>query len=117
MSYDAGVVVWCDFNPIIGSEQGGRRPALVIASHDYSEAVTNLTLVVPCTTRQRNWPHHVQLTGPIGMSSVTFAITEQPRTISTARVHDIAGRVDETCLNDICRWVHHWMHPWRQPAS
>ncbi len=110
MSLEAGTIVWCELDPVVGSEQGGRRPALVIASLDYSEAINRMTLVVPCTKRERPWPNHVPLTGPTGLPTRCFAITEQPRAISIERIRKISGRVDEDCLNRVCTWVHLWQH-------
>ena len=110
MSLDAGTVVWCDLDPVVGSEQGGRRPALVISSLDYSTAISHMTLIVPCTSRQRAWPNHVRLSGPTGLTGDTYAITEQPRSISLERVRNISGRVDEKTLARVCRWVHLWQH-------
>ncbi|MGA1146660.1 MAG: type II toxin-antitoxin system PemK/MazF family toxin [Candidatus Nanopelagicales bacterium] len=110
MNLEAGTIVWCELDPVVGSEQGGRRPALIISSLDYSAAMSRMTIVVPCTTRQRQWPNHVPLFGPTGLSHPTFAITEQPRAISVDRVRKVAGRVDDESLARVCRWVHLWEH-------
>lgn len=106
----AGMVVWCDLDPVVGREQGGRRPMLVISSYDYSEIVPALALAVPCTTTERAWPNHVLLTGRTGLTNSTFAMTEQPRTISIERVRGVIGQVDEACLSEVCAWVHRWHH-------
>ncbi|MGA0209274.1 MAG: type II toxin-antitoxin system PemK/MazF family toxin, partial [Candidatus Nanopelagicales bacterium] len=49
MNLEAGTIVWCELDPVVGSEQGGRRPALIISSLDYSAAMSRMTIVVPCT--------------------------------------------------------------------
>jgi mRNA interferase MazF len=105
----AGTIVWCDLSPTVGREQGGRRPAVVIASDDYVEVVDSLTVLVPCTTRYRGWLNHVALTGDTGLSVPTFAITDQPRTVSVQRVRRVAGHVDDACLDAITRWVRTWL--------
>ncbi len=110
MNLEAGMIVWCDLDPVLGSEQGGRRPALVISSLDYSMSISHMTLVVPCTTRKRPWPNHVPLSGPTGLAGQTFAITEQPRAISVKRIRKVAGRVDEDSLVRVARWVHQWQY-------
>lgn len=106
----AGIVVWCDLDPVVGREQGGRRPCVVISSSDFSDVVTRLVLVVPCTTRDRGWVNHVTISGPTGLASPTYALTEQVRSLSTERVRGVPGRVDDTCLTSIMRWVHVWLH-------
>lgn len=101
-----GSVVWVDLNPTIGREQAGRRPAVIVASSGYLDAVTELAIVVPATTTDRGWPQHVQLTGPaLELPRPTYAMTEQPRTISRQRIASVAGTVDNDCLASIRRWL------------
>lgn len=107
----AGQVVWGELEPAISREQGGRRPCVVLSSTDFSDVTTGLVIVVPCTTRDRGWDSHILLTGETDLPVPTYAITEQPRTISVHRVHGFAGRVDEECLTEIMRWVYAWLHP------
>jgi mRNA interferase MazF len=52
----------------------------------------------------------VRLSGPTGLSQPSFAITEQPRTMSIQRLHGVAGHVDDECLASIARWVSAWIH-------
>ena len=96
-----GAVVWADLDPTVGRQQGGRRPAVVVASDDYLAVVDTLTIVVPVTSRDRGWPNHVQLHGPVGLDRSSWAMTEQPRTISRGRIHRLAGTVDRTTLDRI----------------
>jgi len=107
----AGTIVWCEFDPAVGHEQGGRRPALVISSTDFSDVITSMAIVVPCTTRDRGWLSHVPVNGPTGLSRPTFAVTEQPRTISTERIHGVLGRADEATVAAVTEWVRTWVEP------
>jgi mRNA interferase MazF len=107
----AGRIVWSDLDPPVGHEQGGRRPCVVISSTDFTDVITQMAILVPCTTRRRGWINHVQLIGDTGLTATTFAITEQPRTVSVRRVHGTAGYVDAECLTEIMRWVAVWLHP------
>lgn len=104
----AGQVVWCDLDPSIGRDQGGRRPCVVVSSEKFSAATDDLVIAVPCTSRDRGWVHHIPLSGPTGLTRKTFAITEQPRTMSVDRIRGHAGHVDEDCMSGIVRWVHVW---------
>lgn len=108
---EPGSIVWVNLDPTMGREQAGRRPAVVVASAGYLQAVTELAIVVPATTTERGWPQHVQLTGPaLGLSRPTFAMTEQPRTISRRRIATVAGKVDQNCLSLIRRWLDDFLH-------
>lgn len=111
LELSAGRVVWSDLNPSVGHEQGSRRPCVVISSTDFTEVIARMVILVPCTTRDRGWINHVRLTGDTGLTAPTFAITEQPRTVSVRRVHGVAGHVDHGCLAEIMRWVAVWLHP------
>jgi len=98
-------VLWCDLDPSKGREQAGRRPVVVVASDDYLEVVDTLTIVVPVTSVDRGWPNHIALTGRPGLAEPSWAMTEQPRTITRDRVLAVAGAVDATAMGAIDRWL------------
>ena len=60
----AGDLVWTDFDPRTGREQGGRRPALVVSSAGFTQ-LTGFVIVCPITTRIRPFPTSVVL--PAGL--------------------------------------------------
>ena len=93
-----GQVVWVDFEPTRGREQGGLRPAVVVSALRHLQIVTSLAIVVPCTTRDRGWPNHVEVSGLTGLAERTWAMTEQPRSISRERILRVSGFVDDETL-------------------
>ena len=56
----AGDIVWTDFDPTLGREQAGRRPALVLSTHELSENA-GFVIVAPITSRVRPFPTSVVL--------------------------------------------------------
>ena len=62
MSYepDAGDLVWIDFDPRVGREQSGRRPALVLSARDFFQA-SRFVIVCPITSRVRPFASSVLL--------------------------------------------------------
>lgn len=101
-----GQVVWVNLSPVVGSEQAGHRPAVVISSNDYLASVPNVVIVVPVTTRDRGLPHHVRLEGVPGLVEAdSFAMTEQPRTIDRRRITKHAGQVDRATMEKIRTWL------------
>lgn len=101
-----GDVVWLDLSPTEGHEQHGRRPAVAISTADYLRTIPNLLIIVPVTTTDRGWPHHVQLRGDnLNLSQISFAMTEQPRTVSPRRITGTAGSVNAHTLAEIRRWI------------
>lgn len=59
---NAGDLIWLDFDPVEGHEQGGHRPAVVLSSFSYNNLV-GLLLCVPCTTKAKGYPFEVELSG------------------------------------------------------
>jgi mRNA interferase MazF len=107
-----GSVVWAQFGATAGREQKGARPAVVIASRDYLAAVPDLVIVMPATTRDRRWPHHIRLTGSqLDLPKPSWAMTEQPRAISRSRLGADAGRIDDRCMRQLMHWLDDFLHP------
>lgn len=100
-----GMVVWVELDPVQGREQGGRRPALIVASNSYLRQADTLAIVVPGTTRDRAWPNHVPLTGDLTLEHPTFAMTEQPRIITRRRIVGIAGTVHSSVMRKVDAWL------------
>ncbi|MFC0181018.1 endoribonuclease MazF [Thorsellia kenyensis] len=57
---DSGDLIWLDFDPVEGHEQGGHRPAVVLSPFSYNNLV-GLLLCVPCTTKVKGYPFEVDL--------------------------------------------------------
>ncbi|WP_062289420.1 type II toxin-antitoxin system PemK/MazF family toxin [Demequina phytophila] len=101
-----GAVVWAELDPVRGREQAGRRPVLVVASDLYLEQADTLAIVVPATTTDRGWPNHVLLRGPrLDLPQRTYAMTEQPRTITRDRLAGVIGVVDTETMRDVDMWL------------
>jgi mRNA interferase MazF len=62
-----GDVILCDLNPVVGTEQAGVRPALVVQI-DRANTVSPHTIIAPFTTRIRRavLPSHVLIPAGIG---------------------------------------------------
>lgn len=76
-------VWWVNFDPQVGLEQAGRRPAVVVGSAFACELPNDLVLVVPCTTKNRELPFHPPLTS---LGQPTFAMCDQVKSISRQRL-------------------------------
>lgn len=101
-----GAVVWVDLSPTRGREQHGTRPALVVSSLGYLMSVRDLVIVLPLTTVDRGWPHHVPVTGDlIKLAKPSFAMTEQPRTISKERIARRSGLADAQTVTAVDQWL------------
>jgi mRNA interferase MazF len=59
---DAGDIVWLDFDPRVGHEQAGHRPALVLSPASYNNK-TSLMVCCPMTTQIKGYPFEVVIAG------------------------------------------------------
>jgi mRNA interferase MazF len=65
-------LVWLEFTPQAGSEQRGRRPALVISPKSYNGKV-GLALFCPLTSKVKGYPFEVELPDGYAVSGVVLA--------------------------------------------
>lgn len=81
-----------DFDPVVGREQGGRRPVLVISINPMNRSAAELVIAAPLTTTDWNNSMHVRI-GPSqgGLGRVSYAMPEMVRSISTKRLQRRIG--------------------------
>ncbi len=77
---NAGDVVWTDFDPTLGREQGGKRPALVLSPAAFYRA-SRFIIVCPITKRIRPFGTSVVL--PEGLAIQGEVLTSHVRSIDT----------------------------------
>ena len=75
-----GDLIWTDFDPTKGSEQAGRRPAVVVSSAAFTEN-SGLAIVCPITSRVRPFPTSVVL--PPSLPIAGEILTSHIRSIDT----------------------------------
>ena len=87
--------VWdLDFDPQVGREQGGRRPALVISNHGFNRVRNGLHIVVPMTTMERGIRYHVPVDPPEGgLTARSVIMCEQAKSVSIQRFLRYRGRL------------------------
>jgi mRNA interferase MazF len=80
--------VWLvNLEPVLGHEQGRKRPAVIVSNDGFNYGPAGILVVVPLTTKDRNAPLRVRIEPPDGgLDQVSFAITEAVRSISTKRL-------------------------------
>jgi mRNA interferase MazF len=94
---DSGDLIWVDFDPVAGHEQGGHRPAVVLSPFAYNNKV-GLILCVPCTTQIKGYPFEVELAG----SREGVALADQVTSIDwSARKVIKKGKISGSELADI----------------
>ena len=96
---DAGELVWTEFDPVLGREQAGRRPALVISPATFSHN-TGFAIVCPIASRVRPFPTSVvlppglKIQGEILVSHIrSIDIVARPVLATGLRVPDEVARL------------------------
>lgn len=100
MTYEpeAGDLIWTDFDPRVGREQGGRRPALVVSPVAFWRA-SGFCVVCPITSRVRPFGTSVVL--PDGLALAGEILTSHVRSIDTlARPIRYAGATPPAILDE-----------------
>ena len=88
-----GEVYLADPDPVVGHEQGGRRPFLVISIDRMNRSAASLAIAVPLTSTDRGSKLHVRIDPPEGgLERVSFAMPEMVRSVSTKRLQRRLGR-------------------------
>ena len=80
--------VWLvDLGVPIGSEQSGRRPAVIVGSALHCSFPIDMALMAPCTSVDRGLPHHVAIDWhAAGLDRPTWVRTEDVRSVSDRRL-------------------------------
>ena len=96
---DAGDIAWVEFAPVKGTEQAGRRPALVLSDALYHQ-VSSRAIVCPISKTARDWPFDVPL--PAGMDTEGVIMVDQIRTIHRpSRLFELIERAPRGLLEDV----------------
>ena len=98
---DAGDIAWVEFDPVRGTEQAGRRPALVLTPQAYHQRSTR-ALVCPITSNVRPWPFKIML--PEGLKTTGAVLVDQLRAIDRSeRLFTIIERAPREVLLEAIR--------------
>ena len=98
MKINRGEIWFIDLNPVIGHEQSGRRPALIISDDMFNHSLAEMTIVLPITSKYKGIPTHVELNTDF-LNVKSYTKTEDIRSISTKRLIKRLGKVDEKTMN------------------
>ncbi len=94
-----GDLVWFNFDPQAGHEQGGRRPAVVLSPKAYNRLI-GLALVCPVTNREKGYPFEVKLPAELPVSGVVLADHAKSQDWR-ARQAEFIGKLDEATLTAV----------------
>jgi mRNA interferase MazF len=88
-----GDIHWADLNPVIGSEQGGFRPALILSHNIFNErSGTVIAVAITSQPQRAGYPLTLELSDT-KLAKKSWAKISQVRTLSTKRIGKKIARV------------------------
>ena len=103
MTIKRGDIYYADLSPVVGSEQGGVRPVLIV-QNDIGNKFSP-TVIAAAITSQRdktNLPTHIELNAVnTGLMKNSIVLLEQVRTIDKHRLKEKMGELDNTSMNRV----------------
>lgn len=98
-----GDIYYADLSPVVGSEQGGMRPVLIIQNdtgNRYSPTV--IAAAITSKTGKTKLPTHIDIHAErAGLSRDSIALLEQLRTLDKRRLKEKMGHLDEALMREI----------------
>ena len=98
-----GDIFYADLSPVVGSEQGGTRPVLVV-QNDVGNKFSPTIIVSAITSKinKAKLPTHIEISAKdYGLSKDSVILLEQIRTIDKKRLREKIGRLDDELMVDV----------------
>jgi len=106
-SIHRGEIYYADLSPVVGSEQGGMRPVLIIQNdvgNRYSPTV--IAAAITSRTEKARLPTHIGVpSGETGLSRDSVVLLEQIRTLDKRRLRERIGRLDARMMDEVERAI------------
>lgn len=102
MNIKRGDVFYADLSPVVGSEQGGVRPVVIIQNNvgnKYSPTV--IAAAITSQTNKVKLPTHAKVTSDINLPKNSVVLLEQVRTIDKKRLRDKVGHLNQKNMQKI----------------
>ena len=98
-----GDIFYADLSPVVGSEQGGIRPVLIVQNDTGNKhSPTVIAAAITSQTNKAKLPTHIELSGKsVGLTKDSVVLLEQIRTIDKRRLREHMGHVDEGMMNRV----------------
>lgn len=98
-----GDIYYADLSPVVGSEQGGMRPVLIVQNNvGNKHSPTVIAAAITSQIGKARLPTHIELSArTYGLSRDSVVLLEQVRTIDKRRLKEKMGRLDESLMNQV----------------
>ncbi len=98
-----GDIFYADLSPVVGSEQGGLRPVLII-QNDVGNRYSPTVIAAAITSRmgKTRMPTHIDIHAEkVGLAKDSVILLEQIRTLDKRRLKEKLGHLDDAMMNSV----------------
>ena len=103
MTVKRGDIYYADLSPVVGSEQGGVRPVLIVQNdvgNKYSPTV--IAAAITSQHQKAKLPTHIDINGvKSGLAKASVVLLEQIRTLDKRRLQEKLGVIDPATMQSI----------------
>ena len=103
MNIKRGDIYYADLSPVVGSEQGGVRPVLIV-QNDIGNKYSPTVIAAAITSQQfkTKLPTHISVDAAVcGLSKDSVVLLEQIRTLDKQRLKEKMGTIDSVAMNRV----------------
>lgn len=103
MNVKRGDIYYADLSPVVGSEQGGVRPVLIV-QNDVGNKYSPTVIAAAITSQQdkTRLPTHINVNGDgCGLSKDSVVLLEQVRTLDKQRLRERMGNLSQTDMSKV----------------
>ena len=97
-----GELYYADLSPVVGSEQGGVRPVLIVQNNignKYSPTI--IAVAVTSQMNKAKLPTHIEIDTTSGLPKDSVILAEQVRTLDKRRLKDRIGALDNKAMEKV----------------
>ena len=98
-----GDIFYADLSPVVGSEQGGMRPVLIVQNDTGNKhSPTVIAAAITSQTSKARPPTHIELNAQsVGLTRDSVILLEQIRTIDKSRLRERMGKLDDNTMTKV----------------
>lgn len=103
MNVRRGDIYYADLSPVVGSEQGGLRPVLIV-QNDVGNRHSPTVIAAAITSRmsKTRLPTHIDVyANKVGLAKDSVILLEQIRTIDKKRLKEKMGHLDDSLMREV----------------
>ena len=103
MDIRRGELYYADLSPVVGSEQGGLRPVLIVQNDTGNRhSPTVIAAAITSQTGKARLPTHIELSASnYGLSRDSVVLLEQIRTLDKSRLRERMGKLDAPTMDRV----------------